>query len=129
MSASNASAGKYTHIWQKYRPVLLNLMVASSSKGPQTYDLSSHEFIDVNNKKTTGYSFALKIFQNRNNSEKKVNVAGLDLLAVLQQSQKSQQLTQEAAYRFEMDKNFKIQVSCEPVETATEETSEEPEEA
>ena len=129
MSASNASAGKYTHIWQKYRPVLLNLMVASSSKGPQTYDLSSHEFIDVNNKKTTGYSFALKIFQNRNNSEKKVNVAGLDLLAVLQQSQKSQQLTQEAAYRFEMDKNFKIQVTCEPVETATEETSEESEEA
>ena len=109
MSTSNSSAGKYTHIWQKYRPVLLNLMIASA-KGPQTYDLSSHEFIDVNNKKTTGYSFALKIFQNRNNSEKKVNVVGLDLLAVLQQSQKSQQLTQDAAYRFEMDKHFKIQV-------------------
>lgn len=128
MSASNASAGKYTHIWQKYRPVLLNLMVASS-KGPQTYDLSSHEFMDVNNKKTTGYSFALKIFQNRNNSEKKVNVVGLDLLAVLQQSQKSQALTQDAAYRFEMDKHFKIQVSCEPVEAAAEDSSEEPEEA
>lgn len=113
MSSSNASAGKYTHIWQKYRPVLLNLMVASS-EGAQSYDLSRHEFIDVNNKKTTGYSFALKVYQNRNNSEKKVNVVGLDLLAVLQQSQKSQQLTQEAAYRFEMDKNFKLQVSSEP---------------
>ena len=114
MSTANSGAGKYTHIWQKYRPVILSLMV-SAPKGPQSYSLSSHEFMDVNNKKTTGYSFALKVYQNRNNSEKKVNVVGLDLLAVLQYSQKAQELTNEGAFSFEMDKNFKLQVSYEPV--------------
>lgn len=124
MSASNSSTGKYTHIWQKYRPVILNLMV-TSAKGPQTYALSNHEFIDVNNKRKTGYSFTLKMFKNRNISEKKVNGVGLDLLAVLQQSQKSQQLTHESSYLFEMDKNFKLQVSSIPMEKTPEETAEE----
>ncbi len=123
MSVSNSSAGKYTHIWQKYRPVILNLMV-SSSNGPQTYDLSNHEFIDVNNKRKTGYSFALKMFQNRNVSEKKVNGVGADLLAVLQRSQKSQELTNEAAYRFEMDRHFKLQVISEPIVKEEEDTAE-----
>ena len=128
MSASNSSTGKYTHIWQKYRPVILNLMVTSSN-GPQTYDLSSHEFIDVNNKRKTGYSFSLKMFKNRNIGEKKVNGVGLDLLAVLQQSQKANELTHQANYLFEMDKNFKLQVSSEPVEQASEETPDELDEA
>lgn len=115
MSYSTSTAGKYTHVWQKYRPVLLNLMV-STSKGPQTYDLSSHEFIDVNNKRKTGYSFSLKMFQSRNVSDKKLNGAGTDLLAVLQQSQKAQLLTDDAIFKFDMDRHFKLQVSCEPVE-------------
>lgn len=129
MSTSNSSAGKYTHIWQKYRPVILSKMVSSSTEGTQTYDLSGHEFIDVNNKRKTGYSFALKVYQNRNASEKKVNGVGTDLLAVLQYSQKAQQLTNEAAYRFEMDKHFKLQVSCEPVEKPEVEESAEVDEA
>ncbi len=128
MSTSNSSAGKYTHIWKKYRPAILNLMV-KASEGPQSYGLSNHEFIDVNNKRTTGYSFALKVYQNRNNSEKKVNAVGLDLLAVIQQSQKAQELTNDAAYRFEMDKNFKLQVSCEPVEKVEEDNDTEGDEA
>lgn len=128
MSFSSASTGKYTHIWQKYRPVLLNLMVGSAS-GAQSYDLSSHEFLDVNNKRKTGYSFTLKVFQNRNVSEKKVNVVGQDLLAILQQSQKAQELTQTGTYQFEMDRNFKLQVSCEPVPESAEPESPENTEA
>ena len=103
--------------------------MVSSAKGTQTYDLSSHEFIDVNNKRKTGYSFALKVYQNRNVSEKKVNGVGLDLLAILQYSQKAQELTNDAAYRFEMDKNFKLQITCEPVAKSEEEPSAEVDEA
>lgn len=113
MSFATISAGKYTHIWQKYRPVILKLMVDSTSGEKQAYDLSSHEFLDANNKRKTGYSFSLKVYKGRNAGEKKVNVVGQELLSILQMSNKAQELTESATYHFEMDRHFKLQVSSE----------------
>ena len=105
-------SGKYVQLWQKYRPVILNMMIASS-KGPQEYKLSSHEFVDINKRKT-GYSFALKVFQctNKNNIEK--SLVAQDLLYILKCSNKAQELTDLAIYNFELDRNFVLHITSEP---------------
>ena len=79
--------GKYTHLWQKYRPMILKLMVDAEA-GPQTYQFQRHEFADLNNQKATGYSFKLEVYKNEKQNKVSSSVAS-DLLSILQTSVKS----------------------------------------
>ena len=100
--------GKYTHLWQKYKPVLLKLMV-DAEKEPQTYQFQQHEFSDLNNQKRTGYTFRMEIHKNQKQNKLSSSVA-TDLLSILQSSEKSDELTREHAYQFQMDKKFVLEV-------------------
>ncbi len=120
MGAAEASTGKYVHIWKKYRPVLLTKMIAAQ-EGEQSYKLSSHEFQDLNLKKTSGYSFLLKVSHSKLANDIKKNPLAQDLLYVLQQSNKARELTELATYQFKMDKDFNLQISVSP--EAQEETA------
>lgn len=103
--------GKYTHLWQKYRPMILKLMI-DAEKGPQTYQLQMHEFADLNSNKPTGYSFKLEIL--RNNKQNKISSSvATDLLSILQSSTKSEELTSEKKYLIKMDSKFKLEVSIQ----------------
>jgi len=104
--------GKYVYVWEKYRPVLLKMMIAAE-EGVESYSLSRHEFQDLNLKKTTGYSFLLKIFQNKLANDIKKNLLAQDLLYVLQHSNKAKELTELHTYQFQMDKDFVLQISIE----------------
>ncbi|MEQ6165794.1 hypothetical protein AAOE16_01255 [Ekhidna sp. MALMAid0563] len=101
--------GKYTHLWQKYKPVLLKLMVEAQNE-PQTYQFQQHEFSDLNNQKRTGYTFKMEIFKNQKQNKLSSSVA-TDLLSILQSSEKSDELTQETKYQFQLDKKFVLEVS------------------
>ena len=92
-------------IWEKYRPVILKLMITSSD-GPQTYQLSAHEFMDVNNKKPTGYSFTLRAFQSRSQNDIKKNLVAQDLLYALRNSDRAEQLMETMQFEFILDKQF-----------------------
>lgn len=115
----------YTHVWSKYRPAILQLMMSSES-GPQQYKLFSHEFKAMNPKDK--YTFSLQAFQSRAvNNIRNSNIAQ-DLLEVLQQSRKATELMTEATYEFSLDKHFVLHVAkkiVEPEQQAEEVTTKE----
>jgi len=100
----------YSSLWNKYRPVILQLMIAAGSD-PQQYKLSAHEFKAIGQREKTGFSFLLEASGGRAlNNIKGSNVAR-DLLRVLQQSQKATQLMNEGVYELKMDKQFVLHVT------------------
>lgn len=101
--------GKYTHLWQKYRPMILKLMIDAAEE-PQKYQFQKHEFTDLNNQKPTGYSFKLEVHRNEKQNKVSSSVAS-DLLSILQSSSKSDELTAESKYLFKMDSKFVLEVS------------------
>ncbi len=101
--------GKYTHLWQKYKPVILKLMV-DAQEGPQSYQFQQHEFSDLNSQKPTGYSFKMEVQRNQKKNKVSSSVAS-DLLSILQSSLKSEELTTEKMYLFKLDSKFKLEVS------------------
>ena len=108
----------YASLWNKYRPVILQLMMAAGND-PQQYKLSAHEFKAIGQKEKTGFSFLLEASGGKAlNNIKGSNVAR-DLLHVLQQSQKASQLMKEGVYELKMDKQFVLHVS-KKVEVAKE---------
>ena len=113
--------GKYVRVWEKYRPVLLSLMVASK-KEPQTYLLSNHEFIDINPKKLSGYAFVMRFHMGKSMTDIKKSLLAPDLLYVLKRSARAMELSESAIYEIQMDKLFNISITHEEVEVeATEE--------
>ncbi|MDH5367580.1 MAG: hypothetical protein OEW67_11365 [Cyclobacteriaceae bacterium] len=119
----------YTFFWNKYRPVILKLMV-DSAKEPQQYQFIQHEFKDINPKEKGGHSFTLQIFNSKAINNIKSSVVAQDLLIMLEKSKKSIELTEEATYELILDKHFMLQVSrieqeaTEEVETTSEEVAE-----
>ena len=100
----------YASLWNKYRPVILQLMMAAGTD-PQQYKLSAHEFKAIGQREKTGFSFLLEVHDGRAvNNIKGSNVAR-DLLRVLQQSQKASQLMKEGVYELKMDKQFVLHVT------------------
>ncbi len=110
----DATSRKYGWIWEKYRPAILNLMIASSN-GPQEYKLSKHEFIDSNNKRLTGYTFTLTVFEGKFDGLAKSNAVGLDLKHMLKNSAKAEDLSSEVKFEFKMDKNFVLSIARIPI--------------
>jgi hypothetical protein len=100
----------YASLWNKYRPVILKLMMAADGS-PQQYKLSAHEFKAIGQREKTGFSFLLEASDGRAvNNIKGSNVAR-DLLRILQQSQKASQLMKEGVYELRMDKQFVLHVT------------------
>ena len=123
MNAFTASVKKYSPLWHKYRPVLLKLMV-ESAREIQTYQMSSHEFRDIDSKQKGGHSFTLRFFNSRPQNDIKTSVVAQDLLMILQQSGKAHELSGSAVYEFVMDKQFVLTVSREEIAAEEEETEE-----
>lgn len=115
----------YTFLWNKYRPVVLKLMV-DSAKEPQEYKFIQHEFKDINPKEKGGYAFTLQIFNSKAANNIKSSVIAQDLLIMLEKSKKSIELTEEATYEIILDKQFVLHVNrIEQEETKEEETTSE----
>lgn len=99
----------YAPLWNKYRPAILQLMLAASN-GPQEYKLFKHEFKTLNPKEK-GFGFTLEAFQGKAvNDIRKSNVAK-DLLEVLGVSPKARELMDTDTYAFSLDKQFVLHVS------------------
>jgi hypothetical protein len=103
-------AHPYTPVWNKYRPVILQLMSAAAN-GPQQYQLYQHEFKAFSKKEKGGYSFLLEAQHGKAINNIKGSQVAFDLLFVLQQSKTALQLLRDAAYEFSLDKNFVLRVN------------------
>jgi hypothetical protein len=104
----------YTSLWNKYRPVILQLMI-TSAEGPQQYKLFGHEFKNLNPKEK-GYAFTLQAYQGRAKNNIKNSVPAQDLLYVLEMSRKATELMSTHQYEFTMDKHFVLHVSQLPAQ-------------
>jgi hypothetical protein len=100
----------YTPLWNKYRPVILQLMTAAA-KESQQYRLSAHEFKASGEKVRSGYAFLLEASNGKAINNIKGSSVARDLLLILQQSKTASQLMREATYELSMDKNFVLHVS------------------
>ncbi|HCM75035.1 MAG TPA: hypothetical protein DIS90_01540 [Cytophagales bacterium] len=99
----------YATLWNKYRPAILQLMVAAQ-EGPQEYKFFKHEFKQMNPKEK-GYTFTLEAHQGKAINNIKGFPVAKDLLYVLAESPKASQLMDENIFEFSMDKQFTLHVS------------------
>lgn len=109
----------YSHVWNKYRPVILKLMVASTEE-PQQYKFSSHEFKDANPKEKGNYAFTFQAFQGKPVKNSKTSEMALGLMQVLLQSPKAMELMEKEKFEFVMDKQFVLRIKKEEVAAVAE---------
>jgi hypothetical protein len=110
------STAVYISLWSKYRPAIVQLMLASEN-GPQQYKLFDHEFKALNSKEKT-YSFELQAYRGRAVNNIKTSVPAQDLLNMLNTSRKASELIGEGQFDFKLDKQFVLHISRKKVEAA-----------
>jgi hypothetical protein len=99
----------YVSLWNKYRPAIIQLMVASH-EGPRQYKLYVHEFKALNSKERS-YSFELRAFKGKALNRSKTTANALDLLTVLNDSKKATELMNENEFDISLDKQFVLHVA------------------
>jgi hypothetical protein len=105
----NTSDTPYSHIWNKYRPVILRLMVDAGGAAQQ-YEFSSHEFTRVFPKNRAGLKFILYFHRSHALNNIKTSPLAKDLLGVLKESQTAIKLGDSSTYEFILDRNFVFHV-------------------
>lgn len=110
-----AESNPYSPLWNKYRPVILQLMSAAVENGPQQYKLFSHEFRAIGQKEKSGFSFVLEASNGKALNNIKTSTVAKNLLQVLQQSPRASELMSQAPYELSMDKHFVFHVSRKEV--------------
>lgn len=80
---------------------------------PQHYQLSRHEFIDLNSNKPGGYAFVLNFYKgiSEDNIIKSVNAR--DLYLTLKSSNRAVELSEDGRFSFVFSKDFLLQISYE----------------
>lgn len=102
----------YTGLWNKYRPVILKMMI-DSGNGAQSYQLSGHEFLAFNQMKKATYTFSLAVAKGRVVSGARDSIVAQDLWEILQMSPKATELIANGGFNFSMDKQFVFHVRQE----------------
>lgn len=110
-----AESNPYSTLWNKYRPVILQLMSAATENGPQEYKLFVHEFKAVGLKEKSGYSFVLEASHGKAVNNIRTSTVAKDLLHVLQNSRRATELLNEAPYELALNKNFILKVTRKEV--------------
>lgn len=105
-----AESNPYSSLWNKYRPVILQLMSSAGEKGPQQYKLFSHEFKAIGQREKSGFTFTLEVSNGKALNNIKTSTVAKNLLHVLQQSKRATELMNEAPYTLNMDKHFVLHV-------------------
>ncbi|HEY3404897.1 MAG TPA: hypothetical protein VGK59_16015 [Ohtaekwangia sp.] len=99
----------YASLWNKYRPAIVHLMLASEN-GPQQYKLSHHEFKALNPKERA-YAFELHAFQGKAVNSIKTSATAQEFLAMLNMSRKATELLEEIHFEFTLDKQFVLHIT------------------
>ena len=108
----SAFTNKYAYLWNKYRPVILRLMI-DSAEGPQEYKFSNHEFEKVTPTKKGSYAFILRVFQGDAVNDIKTSDVAKDLLMILRQSKTASELMESCTYEFMLDRHFLLHIKQE----------------
>jgi hypothetical protein len=99
----------YISLWNKYRPAIIQLMVAAEG-GAQQYKLFDHEFKALNPKEKS-YSFQLIAHKGKSVKGITSSSNAKDLLDMLNMSRKATELMEEGTFEFKLDKQFILHIS------------------
>ena len=99
----------YSYIWQKYRPVILRLMV-NAADAPQHYVFSGHEFRRMLPKSRSSLAFILYLHRSKAVNNIKTSPLAHALLGVLRQSKTADRLTEDSTYELMLDEKFVFHV-------------------
>ncbi len=100
----------YLPLWNKYRPVLLKMMVDAQAN-PQEYKLFMHEVKSPGVKEKKGLAFTFKAFHGKPLSTLKDSVIANDLLYVLTLSKKASELMEQHTYQFTLTRDYRLQIA------------------
>jgi len=120
---SSSGVQGYSSLWNKYRPAILQMMVASE-EGPQTYKFFKHEFKAANPKEKS-YTFTMEAHQGKATEILKMANIAKDLLNVLTMSPKACELMELNKYEFTLDKQFVFHVTKQEAAAEADEVQEE----
>ncbi len=99
----------YISLWNKYRPAILQMMIASAG-GSKEYKLSDHEFKALGPKEKN-FSFDMQIQKGKAGNISALSVNAKDLLEMLNMSRKACELMDEITFDFKLDKQFVLHIS------------------
>jgi len=99
----------YFSLWSKYRPVIIQLMLAAE-ESPQEYRLFGHEFKAANSKEKS-YSFELSAHAGKALNNIKESKVAQELLSVLNMSRKATELLADSQFQFSLDRQFMFRVT------------------
>ena len=106
---SSITGNIYLSLWNKYRPAILQLMIASENGG-QVYKLFAHEFKALQPKEKD-YSFEFRAHKGKSLSKTTLRANAKDLLDMLNMSGKATQLMDESEFEFILDKKFILHIT------------------
>jgi hypothetical protein len=107
LSMSNSQV--YISIWNKYRPAIIKLMLAST-EGPLQYKLFDHEFTQLNAREKA-YAFELHVHRGKATNNIRSSAPAQDLLSMLNTSRKASELLDVVPFSFTLDKKFILTVA------------------
>ena len=99
----------YVSLWSKYRPAILQLMVASEG-GTQQYKLFNHEFKALGPKEKS-FSFDLRAHKGKAVNSVSPSMNAKNLLEVLSTSRKACELMDETTFQFKLDSHFVLHIT------------------
>jgi hypothetical protein len=102
----------YIHLWQKYRPVIINMMKLATEK-PQIYQLSKHEFEAIGDRTSSGYSFNLEIINGILANNIDGTAVARDLFEVLKSSKTANSIMQENYIKINLTSDFKLKIQIQ----------------
>lgn len=106
---STMTNSAYSSLWGKYRPVIIQLMLASEAS-PQKYRFFDHEFKAVSPKEKS-HSFELNVYEGKALNNIKESKNAQELLNVLNGSRKASELLKECQFQFSLDRQFMFHVT------------------
>jgi hypothetical protein len=106
---SSMAGNVYHSIWSKYRPAILQLMIASENQS-QEYRLFDHEFKALQPKEKD-YSFEFRAHKGKSLNKTTLRTNAKDLLEVLNMSRKATELMDESEFEFVLDKKFILHIT------------------
>ncbi|MEJ7738814.1 MAG: hypothetical protein WKF97_15420 [Chitinophagaceae bacterium] len=113
----------YTHIWNKYLPII-KILLKRSVSGDQMLDLNRTDFEKAGSGRKAGYKFTIEYTKGRVTNVISGSPLALDLAAVLQQDGIMKSLLGENNYQLEFNTKFQLSIkNCTPQPKVVEEVN------
>jgi len=99
----------YIPLWHKYKSAIVTKLIQSLLE-PQEYQLFKHEFEDIGDRTSAGYSFNLEIENGNVKNNIVGNAVARDLFEVLKNSSTAKELMNENYFKINFTTDFILKI-------------------